>query len=223
MSGLTAWERWELASFDKESPVVTVGAVPHPANGHHEAAAALPLDRAEIERLCAEAREDGYQAGYHSGYEIGKRKGYEDGQVAAQTEAQRIGRAADNLDQALQEFDQQVADELLALAVEIARQVVRHEIAARPDTILGVVNEALSYLPHQHAAIHLNPDDASLVRSYLGDALAHAGHRILEEPTLKPGDCLLESGGSQIDASTATRWRRVIENLGINEPWDIKE
>jgi flagellar assembly protein FliH len=219
MSGLTAWERWEMASFDNEVPVMTGAAALTP----HGEAAVLPLDRAEIERLCAEAREDGYQAGYHSGYEIGKRKGYEDGQAAAQAEARRIGQAADGLEQALQEFDQQVADELLALAVEIARQVVRHEIAVRPDTILGVVNEALAYLPHQHAAIHLNPDDASLVRSYLGDALAHVGHRILEEPSLKPGDCLLESGGSQIDASTATRWRRVIENLGINASWEIKE
>lgn len=216
MNGQTAWERWELARFDDEAPVVAPPAT-------DDATAAQPIDRAELERLCAEAREEGYQAGYQSGYQVGQRQGYEDGQAAARLEAQRIGQAADNLDRALREFDQQVADELLALAVEIARQVVRHEIAARPDTLLGVINEALAYLPHQHAAIRLNPEDASRVRSHLGDALTHAGHRIFEEPALKPGDCLLEAGGSQIDASTATRWRRVIENLGINEPWDIKE
>lgn len=221
-SNLTAWERWELASFDAEIPVAADGATLHSANGQPEAVP-LPLDRAEIERICAEAREDGYQAGYHSGYELGKRKGYEDGQAAAQAEARRIGQAADSLEESLREFDQQVADELLALAVEIARRVVRHEIATRPDTILGVVNEALTHLPHQHVAIHLHPDDAALVRAQLGEALAHAGHRILEEPTLQPGDCLLESGGSQIDAATATRWRRVIENLGVNAPWKIKE
>lgn len=218
MSGLTAWERWELASFDTEMPV----AVNDPM-GHAEAAPAIPLDRAEIERLCAEAREDGYRVGYQTGLQTGKRDGYAEGQAKALAEAKRIGQAADGLEQALQEFDQQVADELLALAVEIARQVVRQELAGRPDTILAVVNEALTYLPHQHAAIHLNPDDASLVRSYLGDALAHAGHRILEEPTLKPGDCLLEAGGSQIDASTGTRWRRVIENLGVSSAWETKE
>jgi len=223
MSGLTAWERWELASFETASPLAANGAAlpaDHPA---HAESANVPLDRAEIERICAEAREDGYQAGYNSGYQIGKRSGYAEGQVAARAEADRIGKAANELEQALQEFDQQVADELLALAVEIARQVVRHEIAARPDAIIGVVNEALAYLPHQHAAIHLNPEDASLVRSYLGDALTHAGHRILEEPTLQPGDCLLEAGGSQIDASTGTRWRRVIENLGIASAWEPKE
>ena len=221
MSGLTAWERWELASFDTETPVAVNDAMA--GSSHGETAGITPLDRAEIERLCAEAREDGYQAGYQSGFQIGKRDGYAEGQGKAQAEAKRIGQAADGLEQALQEFDQQVADELLALAVEVARQVVRQEITARPEALLTVVNEALAYLPHQHAAIYLNPEDASLVRSYLGDALAHAGHRILEELTLKPGDCLLEAGGSQIDASTSTRWRRVIENLGVSSTWETKE
>ena len=223
MSGLTAWERWELASFDTATPVAANGIAMHADHSAQVERTNVPLDRAEIERICAEAREDGYQAGYNSGYQTGKRTGYEEGQAAAKDEAARIGKVANGLEQALQEFDQQVADELLALAVEIARQVVRHEIAARPATILGVVNEALTYLPHLHAAIHLNPEDASLVRSYLGDALAHAGHRILEEPTLKPGDCLLEAGGSQIDASTGTRWRRVIESLGIASAWEPKD
>lgn len=219
MSKLTAWERWELASFDNGTADAANGAALH---ADHAAAEKtnVPLDPAEIERICAQAREDGYQAGYQAGLQMGKRDGYAAGQTAAKEEAARIGKAANELDQALQEFDQQVADELLALAVEIARQVVRKEITARPEVILEIVNEALTYLPHQHAAIHLNPEDASLVRSYLGDVLTHAGHRILEEPTLKRGDCLLEAGGSQIDASTATRWRRVVESLGSNESWD---
>lgn len=223
MSGLTAWERWELASFDTGTAIAANTPSAHADHVTPAEKSNVPLDHAEIERLCAEAQKEGYQAGYNSGYQIGKRTGYDEGQVAAKAEAARIGKAANGLEQALQEFDQQVADELLALAVEIARQVVRKEVSSRPEMILDVVNEALAYLPHQHAAIHLNPEDASLVRSYLGDALTHAGHRILEEPTLKHGDCLLEAGGSQIDATTATRWRRVIESLGMNERWEPRD
>ena len=220
MTGKTAWERWELANFAAEAPVVAAAGAGH---GAELTMSGQPVDRAELERLCAQAREEGYQAGYHSGMAIGKRNGYTEGQAEAQAEARRIAQAADHLDQALKEFDQQVADELLALAVEIARQVVRKEIATQPDMILAVVNEALSYLPHQHVSIHLNPGDATLIRSYLGDMLTHSGHRILEEPGMKPGDCLLESGGSQIDATTATRWRRVIENLGSFTAWDATD
>jgi flagellar assembly protein FliH len=202
MNGLTAWERWELANFDAESPK---------SAGQGAEAGAVNVDRDELDRLRDEARQEGYKAGYA------------DGQVAAWAEATRLASAAANLEQALAEFDQQVADELLALAAEIARQVVREEITARPDIIVKVVHEALAQLPHQHATIFLHPDDASLVRSYAGDALAHAGHRVLEDARLKPGDCILESGSSQTDATLATRWRRVIETLGISSAWQDKD
>lgn len=198
MNGLTAWERWELASFDAESA---------PPAGHEQETGGAEMDKAELERLREEARHQGHEAGYA------------EGQAAARAEAQRLARAAAGLEQALAQLDQQVADELLALATEIARQVVREEISARPDIIVKVVHEALAQMPHQHATIFLHPEDASLLRSYAGDALAHAGHRILEDSRLSPGDCVLESGSSQTDATLATRWKRVVETLGIASAW----
>ena len=198
MSGLTAWERWELASLDTLEPAAAPAA---------NEALEQPPDATEIERLRARAHEEGHQAGYAAG------------QAAARAEAERLGRAAAGLEQALAEFNQAVADELLALATEIARQVVRQAITLRPEAIQAVVNEALAQFPHQHATIYLHPRDASLMRSYAGDALAHAGHRILEEPGLQPGDCLVESGSSQLDATLATRWRRVLEGIGLQTPW----
>jgi flagellar assembly protein FliH len=202
MNGLTAWERWELASFDADAPVA--------ARQETESEAAT-VDPGELLRLREEARQEGYQAGYTAG------------QAAARVEASRLATAATSLEQALTEFDQQVADELLALATEIARQVVRGEITARPDIVLKVVNEALAELPNLHATIFLHPDDASLVRSYAGDALAHAGHRVVEDARLTPGDCILESGSSQTDATLATRWRRIVETLGIASAWQNKD
>lgn len=202
MSGLTAWERWELANFDVETPS---------ANGESADNSTMELERREVDRVREEARRDGYQTGYAAG------------QAAAQTEANRLASAASSLNEALAEFDQQVADELLALATEIARQVVRGELTAKQDVILNVVHEALSQLPHQHATIFLHPDDASLVRSYAGDTLAHAGHRVIEEPRLNRGDCILESGSSQVDATLATRWRRVIETLGLADAWNAQD
>jgi flagellar assembly protein FliH len=201
MSGMTAWERWELASFDADAPIA--------ANG--DGSTPVTVDRQELERLREEARREGYGAGYAAG------------QAAAHEEAARLAQAAASLDEALAVFDQQVADELLTLAMEIARQVVREEITARPDVIVKVVHEALAQLPHQHATIFLHPDDASLLRSYVGDALAHAGHRLLEDARLNRGDCILESGSSQLDANLATRWRRVIETLGLSSAWQPKD
>ena len=200
---LTAWERWELAEFDgpthKPAPKTAAETTPEPA-------VALPT-AADIERMYQQAQNEGYQAGY------------KDGKAKAADEAGRLARAAAKLEGALTELDAGVANELLSLALELARQVVRREIGARPETLLDVVREALEQLPHQHASIYLNPDDASLLRSYMGDQLAHAGHRILEDVKLARGDCVLEAGGSHLDGSVATRWRRVLESIGLDDAW----
>jgi flagellar assembly protein FliH len=211
-SNLTAWERWELASFDP-AHAKPVGA---PSSLVEEEEPSIKLPTAEeIEQILQQARDEGFKKGQEEGY----RAGVKEGQAKGLAEAQRLSRAAAKLEQFLNDLDAQVADELLALAIELAREVIRQEISARPETLLIVVREALTHLPHQHAAIYLHPEDASLLRSYMGDQLAHAGHRIHDDFKLARGDCVLEAGGSQVDATVSMRWRRVLEGLGIESAW----
>lgn len=221
---LTAWERWELASFGEERRAHPLKPAPAPAPAtatEAEKDAGEPVENVrlptaeEIERIHQEAHDEGLRKGHEEGY----RAGFAAGQEKARDEARRLAAAADRLERYLGELDLQLADETLALAIELARQVIRQDIAARPETLLAVVREALAQLPHQHVAIYLHPEDASLLRSYLGDQLAHAGHRIHEDAKLARGDCVLEAGGSQIDATVAMRWRRVLAGLGIESAW----
>jgi len=197
-SKLTAWERWELASFDERGG-------PKP-------------ETSDVPELKLPTAEEIAQV-YHQAREAGRAAGYAEGQAQARTEGARLVALAMQFDLALSEFDQQMAENLLALALDVARQVIRQAIAVKPELLLETVREALSQMLHPHATIHLHPEDASLVRSYLGDQLAHAGHRIHEDRRLERGGCLIDSGGSQLDASMATRWRRVVESLGCNPEW----
>ena len=196
----TAWQRWELASLGPAAARI-------PAAGTQTKSAAKLPTAEDIERIHRDAHKQGYDAGY------------EEGTARARMEALRLHTLVEQLDGALMEFDQKVAEELLGLALEVARQVLRQAIAARPETILEVVKEALLQLPHQHAALYLHPEDASLVRSYLGDQLAHAGHRLHEEPAMARGGVRVDAGGSHLDASVETRWRRVIESMGAASEW----
>jgi flagellar assembly protein FliH len=201
MSNLTAWERWELAAFDEVSR-------PAAAPVKDEPPAVKPPTEEEVEQIREQARQEGYQAGWASG------------RTEVMQAATHLGSAAARLDEAFAGLETQVADEMLALAVEIARQVVRGELVIRPERLLDVVREALAQLPQQHASIFLHPEDASMVRSFIGDQLGHAGHRIHEDAQLKRGDCVIEAGGSHLDASVATRWHRTVEGLGLESAWD---
>lgn len=204
---LTAWERWELANFD-----APVGPVP----ADTDAEPAITLAQAEeIERLYQQARDTGHAEGHAAGHA----QGYGEGQVRAKEEGARLAALTSKLESAMTQFDQRVAKDLLDLALEVARQVIRQALVIKPELLVEVVREALAQMPHVHVTIQLHPEDASLVRSYLGDQLSHAGHRIHEDRRLARGDCLLESGGSVLDATLATRWRRTVGNLGVNSEW----
>ena len=158
---------------------------------------------------------EGLAAGHIEGFSAGEAAGTAEGQQAA---GQLLSLAA-NLDKTLTGLDQEISEEILALSLEIAKQILRQAVAVESETVLTVVREALNQLPHHHAVIYLNPEDAQLVRKHSGEQFVHAGHRISEDPLLHRGDVVIEANGSHLDATLATRWRRIVESLGNNSPW----
>ncbi len=194
---MSAYQRWELGGFDQ-----------HKTAQPNSNAAAIELPTAsDIERIHHDAHKQGFDAGY------------EEGTARARIEALRLNTMVEQLEGALTEFDQKVAEQLLALALEIARQVVRQAVAVKPTVILDAVRDTLLQLPYLHATIYLHPEDASLVRLYLGDQLGHAGHRLLEDASITRGGLRIEAGGTHVDATLETRWKRVIESIGTNSDW----
>lgn len=211
---LTAYQRWELAAFDEAEQKATAAPLPQAA----APAAETPTDQAppvtlataeEVERIYSEAHETGYAAGYEAGI------------AQARIEAARIDTLLKNLQQSLQGIDQDVADQLLAVAIEIASQVLRQSLRVKPELLLPVVREAVAALSphHGHPALFVNPDDAALIRTHLGEQLAHNNWRIIEDGRLEAGGCRAEIGASEVDATFATRWRRVIEAIGVSQDW----
>ena len=197
-----AYRPWEPTGFDAagdrgHSRRVAAGAGP-----------AVKLPTADdVERIHQEAHKAGYAAGY------------DEGTARARMEAAQLNTLIENLEKSLAELDQEVAAEMLGLVVEITRQILRQALALNPELMLAVVRDALAQLPQQHAAIHVHPDDAALVRTYLGDQLGPTGHRLLEDAQMTRGGCHIQATGSQIDATLETRWRRVIESLGKSDQW----
>lgn len=226
MSGIIPKEQlvdcqpWQLGSFDRKPAVKP----PPPSTPAPSPAAASPTEgevvpnpglptAEEIERIYEEARSSGYQAGFDEGRLAGEQAG----QIAAQTEAEQIAALIGNLQTALASLDQIVADQLLALALEVAAQVTRGAIKANPEILLPVIREAIATLPihHNHLALHLNPADAALIRARIGEQLSQTGGQIIEDSEISGGGCLLKAGASEVDATVETRWKRVLEAIGI--------
>ncbi|MBK8523037.1 MAG: flagellar assembly protein FliH [Betaproteobacteria bacterium] len=209
---LTAYQRWEVAAFDEAEAAAASRntAIPKTTEPAPPAEPAIPLPTAEdIERIHSEAQQAGYTVGY------------EEGLGEARAQAEKISALVENLGHSLQQLDQDIAEELLAVAVEIAGQVLRQSLKIKPELVLPIVREAVAALPmhHGHPALFMNPADAALVRTHLGEQLAHNGWRILEDSTIEPGGCRIESGASEVDATLQTRWRRVLDAIGTTGEW----
>lgn len=219
---LANFQRWQAGSFDKKP---AANPLPVPATAIAEAVAktatlpqaeplpAINLPTAEdLENILEEARARGYEAGLLEGKAAGEQLAVE----AAEANAQRFNALLENLKASLKDLDQTVAEQLLALAIEIAAQLTRGSISAKADFLLPIIREAITTLPmhHAHVVLRLNPVDAENVRTLLGEEFAQTGTQIVEDHEVSLGGCLLEAGSSEVDASIETRWKRVLEAIG---------
>ena len=157
--------------------------------------------------------------------EAARAEGYAEGQAAGRVEGEqacgRMKQLAESFSSTLDNLDFRLADMVLELALDVARQVVAGELAVRPERILDVVNLALKQMAEtsREARLLLNPDDAALVRPHLDQVLDKNRLRIVEDVRIVRGGCLIETSQGDLDATLPARWRQVVQVLGSNQNW----
>jgi flagellar assembly protein FliH len=120
---------------------------------------------------------------------------------------QNLAAILDFMAKPLASLDQQVQRQLVMLAGAIARQIVRRELKTHPDEIVAVIRETVALLPltAREVRVHLNPEDAKLVRSRLAEASGDRAWSIAEDPIISRGGCRVSSESSSIDAQLEQR------------------
>ncbi|BAO44308.1 flagellar assembly protein FliH [Thiolapillus brandeum] len=175
--------------------------------GSHDEKVVLPTAD-QIEALQNAAHEEGFARGYQEGLAAAQEK--------IQTRVDHLDSLLDCLGRPLAQLSSQVEEELVLLALAIAKQLVRREFKVDPAHIIGVIRTAVAQLPvcNNRVVIELHPEDASLVREMLNlDEEAEASWRINEVPTLTRGGCRIDNGESHIDATVETRINQVAASL----------
>lgn len=190
----TAFEQWEVVELA--------------ASTSQDALAAVDPE-AELNALREAARAEGYAQGVAAG------------RVEGEQACSRMKQLAESFSSTLDNLDFRLADMVLELALDVARQVVAGELAARPERILDVVNMALKQMAEtsREARLLLNPDDAALVRPHLDQVLDKNRLRIVEDVRIARGGCLIETSQGDLDATLPARWRQVVQVLGSNLNW----
>ncbi len=210
--------REELGAFAAWSPH-TLNAELDPAAPAADGAANMaPAETPAVQAQVAAARQAGYQDGYRDGLvALDSFK-----QSFAAQMASQLGPLLHSFGTQIDALEQQMAQAVAQAAVMLARRVVRAEIETQPEHVAEAAAQAVNAVLQsaRHIRVLVHPQDHALVAAGAAEALEARGARLLAQPGIERGGCLIESDLGQVDARIATRWRQAAAVLGSELPWD---
>lgn len=195
-----AWARWQMPQMHEEV-IIDEPLFPTTTFGSDEV---LSSSREEARR---------------SGWEQGLSEGRQAARGELKLQADRLQRIIEQLASPLAQAGQDVQDELVNLAMAIARQVVVRELSTQPEQIRDVVTQAIAALPvgNRHLRIHLHPEDAHLLIENI-DVHEGGSWKIIEDVSLTRGGCIVDAGATRIDARLETRLQDILGRLQSHSP-----
>ncbi|MDX5373835.1 MAG: flagellar assembly protein FliH [Pseudomonadaceae bacterium] len=216
---VTGFDRWSIPSFDPE--VEEPAAEPEPEPAPEAEAQIEEVAIEEVKPLTLEEVEAIRQDAYNEGFATGEKDGFHAGQLKAKQEAEAVlaGKLAQleqlmgHLLEPIAEQDRELEQGLVDLVSQMTRQVIQRELAIDSSQIRHVLREALKLLPMgaENIRIHLHPQDFELVKALR--ERHEESWRLLEDDSLLPGGCRVESEHSRIDASVETRLAAALKQL----------
>lgn len=127
--------------------------------------------------------------------------------------AERYAASLQRLEQAVASIERVVASEVVDLALLVASELVQTEMRQNADLVLGVVESALSEVPHDgKVLVRMHPEDLASVKIRV-DADTTTSLDWQEDPGLARGDCIVETPRRIIDASIGARLETVRDSL----------
>ncbi len=205
---LSAYQRWEMTSFEEKKPA---------GKGVSESVAAANRD--ELQQLKIRAQKEGFAKGFEEGHQAGLNTGMKD----MQQQIADFSKIGTQFAASLQQAENIVAQDVLDLALDLAKAMLKNVLDINPELVIPIVQQAISGLPSVQlpAQLFLHPADATLVAAHIGDELDKAGWVIVNDPRLNRGDCRIETLQNQINASLSSRWKQLTDALGRNNNWYV--
>ncbi|MCC7123584.1 MAG: hypothetical protein IT178_01960 [Acidobacteria bacterium] len=153
--------------------------------------AAPAVDTAAIEKTA-----------FLKGYQQGERAGLEAGAAKGEQILRRLASSLDELQTLRGELLRRTERQVVELAIAMARRVVHRELALDPDLLLAMARVALDRLADTASAtIRLHPEDFASAVGRGQPSQTPGGVRIVSDPTIARGGCLVQSDYGVIDVT----------------------
>lgn len=184
---------------------------------------------AGAEEAVQAARERAWAEGYAQGRDAGIQEVQEASAAtlrqATEAQAIRMGELFHGMADQLLASEQKISRQLLELACDIARQVVRQELQVNTRQLRTVIGEALEMIVDDGmpTTVRMHPDDLALMKDALLETLGDNAPEFQADPSLTPGGCIVQSATMAVDATVEKRWARAVGNLGLSVDWATED
>jgi len=221
LQGAKAWNLDNLGGNTAPSPFAPMRSGAQPASAAPAASAPVepppPPEPSVHEQLHA-ARQSGYQDGYRDG--MAALDAFK--HSFAQQMSTQIGALVTGFDTEMRALEDEMAQAVARIAVELARQVVRSELEQRPELIARVAHDAVEalQLSARHVRVRVHPDDHPLVQEGAGNELQAREAQLIPDPEVPRGGVKVDADIASVDATIATRWQQAVSAIGQQSIWE---
>ena len=164
----------------------------------------------ELERQVEKASQEAFQKGLRQGEAEGRK------QALAQLEGeiQRVARAAAEIAGLRNAIRREAEEELVRLALAIARRILHRELTVDPEALTGLVQAALGKIEIRETyRIRTHPEHVAAVTRCLTQIGAPRKIEVLADTSLEKGGAIFETARGSLDASVETQLAEIQRGL----------
>lgn len=172
----------------------------------------------EAARIREQARKEGYDKGHQDGYQKGLEAGMQALGVEARPVMKFVETIAQNLDAARGDIVRKAETEVLKLAIEIARKIIRAEITTQGKIVQENLKRAIELVAKRHElTVHVNPNDYKTVKKFFPKLFAgfpEIGNiELRKDDAVSPGGCVVKTREGGVDADIHTQLEQIEKAL----------
>lgn len=146
------------------------------------------------------------QAAYAQGHQDGALSAQREAEVQVRAVTERLARSIEEITGMRQRLRHEAEEDVVALAIAIARRVLHREITMDPEALLGLAKAALEKIDVRELhRVRMHPQSAPLLQEHLEKIGLPRRVEVFADPGLERGAVILETGRGTLDASVESQ------------------